>query len=111
MRLEQQLYEIPKVTSEPRQVTYDVRNLEELSATALYTPKIGSSNFQVSLPMSNSVDKGIRISTPESTLIVNSYQRIIGQSGVDYFNPDGSIAGRLLGLNNSEVKYLKDLDK
>ncbi|MFA5061510.1 MAG: hypothetical protein WC494_04330 [Candidatus Pacearchaeota archaeon] len=110
MRLEQQLYEAPR-TSEPRQIIYDIGSLEGLSATALYTPKIGSSDFQVSLPMSNSVDKGLRISTPESTLIVNSYRRIIGQSGVDYFNPDGSIAGRLLGLNNSEVKYLKDLDK
>ena len=98
MRLEQQLYEIPNATSEPRQVTYDVRSLEDLSATALYTGKIGSSNFQVPLPMSNSVDKGIRISTPESTLIVNSYQRIIGQSGVDYFNPDGVYRWKTFGI-------------
>lgn len=107
------------------QKLYDLKNLENLSSVVLYTgdvpiytpngvissSQLGESSFQVSLPSSNTTDKGIKISTPELGLFISSYQRIIGKSGVDYFNPDGSIAGRLRGLNKSEVDYLKDTDE
>jgi hypothetical protein len=107
------------------QKLFDVSSLDNLSVSALYsgdvpiyTPngvisssQLGESSFQVSLPSSNAVDKEIKISTPELGLFINSYQRIIGKSGVDYFNLDGSIAGRLTGLNKSEVDYLKDTDE
>lgn len=97
----------PRV-SEPRQIPYFVvGDLESLSASALYTPKIGSSHFRVSLPLSNTINNGTIISTPKGTSIVNSYQRVVGSSGVDYFNRNGSIAGRLLGLTRSEIRYLK----
>ena len=107
--LETQLYEVPRFESRER--VYRVGDLESLSAGVLYTPKIGSSNFRVFLPPSNSEDRSLKIITPESITIINRYQRIIGKSGVDYFNQDGSLAGRILGLNESEVKYLKSLNK
>jgi hypothetical protein len=107
------------------QIVYQIKDLKNLSASILYsgdvpiyTPngvisssQLGESSFQVSLPSSNALDKGIKISMPDIGLVINSYQRIIGKSGVDYFNSDGSIAGRLTGLNKSEVDYLKDTDE
>ena len=130
MKLEQSLYDARP--SEERERVYQVGDLENLSATQLYwmpidkkdadnfgivkTPmsygRVGTSNFKVHIPKSNVQDKGIKISSPHVTLVVNSYKRIEGKSGVDYFNRlDNSLAGRITGLNSSEIKYLKNLGK
>ena len=50
--------------------------------------------------------------SPRETIIINPYKRIEGKSGIDYFNrADNSIAGRIIGLNLSEIDYLKNLGK
>ena len=78
----------------------------------LKTPSVGTSNFKVQLPKSNAIDKGIKISTPNEAVVINPYKRIEGNSGIDYFNLlDNSLAGRIKGLNHSEISYLKDLGK
>jgi len=118
-QLESMMDSYQPMVSEQRQATYFVvGDLESLSATALYTGDLppmgpaGTSFFNVELPESNAQDKGIKISTSKETVIINSYKRIEGKSGIDYFNfLDNSLAGRIKWLNPSEVKYLKDLGK
>ena len=130
MKLEQQMYEIPRIGKEK---IYSVGDLESLSATALYYGEgsgssgfagggfggigkrdmdkygiVGSSNPKVILPESNSIERSLKILTPSTNLVINRYKRIKGPSGIDYFNLDGSLAGRILGLNKSELDYLDD---
>ena len=119
MQLEQMMYQsTPTQRTLKRQRIYQFEDLESLSTTALYTGDLppmgpaGTSFFNVELPESNAQDKGIKISTSKETVIINSYKRIEGKSGIDYFNfLDNSLAGRIKWLNPSEVKYLKDLGK
>ena len=128
--LEQIAYESPRF-EQGQQTYFAVGDLENLSASALYYGKGGSplgslgsfgivktplmagtSSFSVSLPASNSTDKGVKISTPQETVIVNPYKRIEGKSGIDYFNLlDNSLAGRIENLNLSEIMYLKIMGK
>ena len=129
MKLEQQMYKIPTIRKER---IYTIGNLENLSATSLHYGEgggssgfsggfggiskrdmdkygiVGSSNFKVILPESNAIDRSLKIVTPKASLIINRYQRIKGSSGIDYFNTDGSLAGRIFGLNKSELDYLED---
>ena len=125
MQLEQSLYESRPISRNGLRV-YQIGDLESLSASALYTglpkfndvpmygntnngpPVVGTSSFNVQLPKSNAIDKSLRISTPEGEIIANQTKRIKGSSGIDYFNIDGSLAGRLLGLNKSELDSLED---
>lgn len=123
--LEQSLYEPIQEFKEDLRV-YQVGNLESLSASVLYTPKIsdlggisgygdmtsikpiGTSNFKVYLPKSNAIGRSLKISTPNEKIIINQNKRIKGKSGVDYFNLDGTLAGRLINLNKSELDSLED---
>ena len=130
-QLELSLYDTKPVKEEIK--VYRIGDLESLSATALHYGEgggssgfvggsfggigkdncekygiVGSSNFNVHLPESNAIDRMLKVSTPHELLIINKTQRIKGKSGIDYFNMDGSLAGRLFGLNKSELDYLED---
>jgi len=129
--LEKISYEVPR--GKQNKIIYSIGDLESLSATALHYGEgggssgfvgggfggiskddmdkygiVGSSNFRVILPESNSRDMSLKISTPSKSLIINRYKRIKGSSGIDYFNLDGSLAGRIFGLNKSELDSLED---
>ncbi len=107
MKLENLTLESSKVSGKK---VYQLIDLAYMSPAGLYGSgdSCGGSFFKVHLPESNAVDKGLKVFTPEATLVYNEYQRVKGKSGIDYFNPDGSLAGRITGLNKSELDYLDD---
>lgn len=70
----------------------------------------GESFFRVELPESNRENSGFMAVTSEGAFGIDAFQRVIGGSGVDYFNPNGSSAGRILDLTRSERNYLDSIE-
>ena len=71
---------------------------------------VGSSDYNVELPQTNFLNKGLTIKTPGNTTIINSYKRFSNESGFSYVNQsDGSNAGKLINLNKEEKTVLQQM--
>ena len=70
----------------------------------------GESFFRVELPESNRENSGFMVVTSEGASGIDAFQKILSESGADYFNPNGSSAGRIFDLTQSERTYLDSIE-
>ena len=111
MQLEQMMYEPMQIqrTELKRERVYKIVDLESLSASALYTPKIGGVGSSGYFTWMSDPQPGpdLEIKTPSSYGMINTEGVVPSSSNsLLYLNSRGQALGGIENLNSSEMSLL-----